>query len=56
MKPIIVTNSNESLIMTPEGWAALTSDFGFGFFMRVGEVVATGINLSDIKLIARPKK
>lgn len=56
MKPIIVTYSNESLIMTSEGWAALTSDYGFGFFMRLGEVVATGINQSDIKLIARPKK
>lgn len=56
MKPIIVTYSNESLILTPEGWAALKSEFAFGFFMRLGEVVATGINESDIKLIARPKK
>lgn len=55
MKPIIVTYSNESYIMTPEGWTALKSDFGLGFFMKLGEVLATGLNESDIKLIARPK-
>lgn len=56
MKPIIVTYSNESFVITPEAWEVLKETV-YGFFFQLGfYAICTGLFESDIKLIARPNK
>lgn len=55
MKPIIVTYSNFSYIVSDEAWYAV-NNFEFGYFHRIGSHYMYRVYERDIKLIARPKQ